>query len=62
MTTTRTAGGPTTMNAPSTEPRNWWPMGIVIALVVVIAINVAFIVVAVRGSDPVVPSYSTEAR
>jgi hypothetical protein len=28
----------------------------------VVAINVAFIVIAVRGSDPVVPSYSQESR
>jgi hypothetical protein len=50
------------MSAPSAEPRNWWPMGIAIALLVVIAVNVVFIVLAVRGSDPVVPSYSAESR
>jgi hypothetical protein len=37
-------------------------MGIAIAFVLVIAINVAFIVIAVKGSDPVVPSYSAESR
>ena len=62
MTNIPTASGRPPMNAPSTEPRNWWPVGIAIALAVVIAINVAFIVIAVRGSDPVVESYSAEAR
>jgi len=37
-------------------------MGIAIALAIVVVVNVAFIVIAVRGSDPVVPSYSAEAR
>ncbi len=50
------------MTKASTEPRNWWPMGIAIALAIVVMVNVAFIVIAVRGSDPVVPSYSAEAR
>jgi hypothetical protein len=45
-----------------TEPRNWWPTAIVVALVVVVALNAAFIWIAVSGQDPVVPSYSTEAR
>ena len=34
-----------------------WPIGITIALLIVIAVNVTFIVVAVRGQDDVVPSY-----
>jgi hypothetical protein len=46
----------------STEPRNWWPIGIGIALALVVALNAAFIWIAVSGQDPVVPSYSTEAR
>ncbi|MFL5507230.1 MAG: hypothetical protein ACJ8AU_10125 [Gemmatimonadales bacterium] len=50
------------MTKASTEPRNWWPIGIAITLAIVVMVNVAFIVIAVRGSDPVVPSYSAEAR
>ena len=34
-----------------------WPLGIILALVVVVAVNVAFIVVAVRGQDAIAPSY-----
>ena len=45
-----------------TEPRSPWPIAIAVGLLLVIAINVAFIVIAVRGQDPVVGSYSTEAR
>jgi hypothetical protein len=45
-----------------TESRNWWPTAIVLALLVVVALNAAFIWIAVSGQDPVVPSYSAEAR
>jgi len=34
-----------------------WPIGIAIALLIVVLVNVAFIVVAVRGQDAVSPSY-----
>jgi hypothetical protein len=37
-------------------------MAIVIAMLVVMAINAAFIWIAIDGQDPVVPSYTTEAR
>ena len=50
------------MTNPDSERRSWWPIAVVIALAVVVLVNVAFIVIAVRGRDPVVPSYSTEAR
>jgi anti-sigma-K factor RskA len=50
------------MTTTTTERRSPWLVGIIIAIVVVVAINVAFIVIAVRGSDPVVPSYSEESR
>jgi hypothetical protein len=50
------------MTSTPTEGRSPWLVGIIIAIVVVVAINVAFIVIAVRGSDPVVPSYSEESR
>ena len=39
-----------------------WPMAIAIALAVVVAVNMAFIYVAVSGADEVVPSYETETR
>lgn len=34
-----------------------WPIGITIALLIVIAVNVAFIVIAVGGQDEIAPSY-----
>ena len=39
-----------------------WPIAIVIALLVVIAMNVVFAFVAVGGQDEVVPSYTSEPR
>ncbi len=43
--------------------RDWlWPVGIGIALALVVLVNVAFIYIAVKGADEVVPSYSTESR
>lgn len=49
---------------PRVEPRRLtlsrdliWPVGICIALAVVIAVNATFIWIAVRGADEVVPSY-----
>jgi hypothetical protein len=57
---------PTAKDSPGsvtrTESRNWWPTAIVLALLVVVALNAAFIWIAVSGQDPVVPSYSAEAR
>lgn len=38
------------------------PWLITLGFVVVIAVNVAFIVVAVQGRDPVVAGYAVEAR
>ncbi len=34
-----------------------WPLGIAIALLIVIAVNVTFIVIAVRGQDEIAQSY-----
>jgi len=34
-----------------------WPIGITIALLIVVAVNIAFIVIAVGGQDEVAPSY-----
>jgi hypothetical protein len=50
------------MSNGTTEARNWWPIGIGIALALVVLLNAAFIWIAVSGSDPVVSSYTTEAR
>ena len=39
-----------------------WPLGIAIGLILMILVNLAFIYIAVTGSDGVVPSYNTEVR
>ncbi len=39
-----------------------WPIGIAVGLVLMILVNLAFIFIAVRGADEVVPSYQTEPR
>ena len=39
-----------------------WPVGIIVAFVLVVAVNVGFIVVAVQGADEIVESYTTEER
>ena len=39
-----------------------WPIGITVALLIVVAVNVAFIVVAVSGADPVAESYEAGER
>lgn len=39
-----------------------WPIGITIGLVIVVLVNLAFIVIAVRGADPVAESYETGER
>jgi hypothetical protein len=39
-----------------------WPLAIVIALLIVMAVNAAYIWIAVTGADDVVPSYVTEER
>jgi len=39
-----------------------WPIGITLALLVVVAVNVAFIVIAVEGADPVAESYEAGER
>ena len=48
------------------DPSWWadriWPIGITLALLVVVAVNVVFIVVAVQGADPVAESYETGER
>lgn len=39
-----------------------WPVAITLFLAIVLAVNAAYIVVAVSGADPVVESYMTEER
>ncbi len=48
----------------STEPggRSPWPLMIALSFAIVIAMNVLFAWVAVHGRDPVVATYTTEAR
>jgi hypothetical protein len=49
-----------------TEPSRWdrllWPVGITVALIIVVVVNAIFIYVAVSGADDVAPSYNTEPR
>ena len=50
-------------DAPESVPRSWvWPVAIVVGLILVMAVNAGFIVVAVTGADEVVESYTTEER
>jgi hypothetical protein len=42
--------------------RSPWPYAIVGGLLIVIAVNIVMAVIATRGADPVVSSYSTEPR
>jgi hypothetical protein len=39
-----------------------WPVAIIVALLIVVAVNAAYIWVAVSGADDVVPSYVAEDR
>jgi hypothetical protein len=39
-----------------------WPIGITLALLVVVAVNVAFIAIAVGGADEVAESYESGER
>jgi hypothetical protein len=39
-----------------------WPIGITIGLIVVVLVNLTFIVIAVRGADPVAESYEAGER
>lgn len=39
-----------------------WPIGIVLAFVIILAVNALFIYLAVSGADEIAPSYQTEQR
>ncbi|HSJ23085.1 MAG TPA: hypothetical protein VK929_00275 [Longimicrobiales bacterium] len=44
------------------QPRSPWVIGIIIGFAILFLANAAFIYVAVKGADPVVPSYHAESR
>jgi hypothetical protein len=44
------------------SPGSPWVIGIVIGFVLIVLVNAGFIYIAVKGADPVVPSYNAEAR
>jgi hypothetical protein len=48
--------------ASAPERRSPWVLAIIIGLTMMVLVNIAFIVVAVRGADDVVPSYNLEQR
>ncbi len=39
-----------------------WIVGIIVGLGIVVAVNVAMIVIAVQSADPIDPTYASEAR
>ncbi|MFN7147113.1 MAG: hypothetical protein ACK4YP_25310 [Myxococcota bacterium] len=39
-----------------------WPIGIALALLAVVAVQLTFVWVAVESADPVDPTYATEKR
>lgn len=49
-------------SAAPARKRSPWVIAIIAGLVLMAVVNVIFIVVAVRGADPVVPSYQLEHR
>jgi hypothetical protein len=56
-----------TARASGTEPdseskRSPWVVGIIIGFVMMVLVNIAFITIAVKGADSVVPSYQTADR
>jgi hypothetical protein len=42
--------------------RSPWVIAIVVGFVVIVLVNMGFIYIAVKGADPVVPSYNAEER
>jgi F0F1-type ATP synthase assembly protein I len=39
-----------------------WVIGIIIGFAVVVLVNAVFIYIAVRGAEPIAPSYTAEER
>lgn len=46
----------------ATRRRSPWVVGIIIGFVVMVLVNIAFITIAVKGADSVVPSYQSADR
>jgi hypothetical protein len=44
------------------RPDRRWPIGVVVGLLIMIAVNICFMYIAVTGADDVVPSYWEEGR
>lgn len=56
------APDPVLIKMPGFIPEALWPRAILIGLLLVVAVNIAFIYIAVSGADEVVSSYLTEGR
>lgn len=39
-----------------------WVLGIAVGFLVMLVVNVGFIYIAIKGADPISPSYAAEAR
>ena len=50
------------MPTPAARRRSPWVIAIIAGLTLMAVVNIVFLVVAVRGADPVVPSYQLEPR
>ncbi len=48
--------------ASGAQRRSPWPLALVIGLILVAIVNLVFILIAVRGGEPVVPSYNSSQR
>jgi hypothetical protein len=59
---TRAPRRPDALTPKRPDAKSSWVIGIIIGLAFVAIANAVFIYVAVKGADPVVPSYSTEPR
>jgi len=49
-------------SSPARDRRSPWVLGIVIGLALMMLVNFAFIYIALRDADQVVPSYQLEHR
>ncbi len=56
------ASRPAEQNGAGARRRSPWPLAIVIGLILVAIVNVVFILIAVRGGEPVAPSYNSSER
>lgn len=44
------------------KKRSPWILGIIVGFIIVVVVNFGFIYIAVKGADPVAPSYNAEGR